>query len=378
MRIAFDLRRIRNPGIGRYMKCLVEAILKQQTEHDYLLLLPPDADDVISARSVRTTRVVPRSRYYSVSEQIELPRILRKHKVDLLHSPHFLLPVSRPCRAVVTIHDVIYLACPRDLPSSRGKLYYSAMMRTSARLATRIITDSVFSKEEIVRYLHVDPAKISVIYPAVDAGLAPISDPGFLQAVLSRHGIDNDFIFYTGIYKPRKNHAGLMRALQYFLARGGDAQLVIAGPLGDGERELRNLAEDLRIAKRIIFTGYIEDSELCALYTAARVYACPSLYEGFGFTVLEAMACGTPVVCSNTAALPEVAGDAALYADANNTQAFGEALYRACTDEIVRRDLTDRGYNNLQRFSWEQAANSCLQTYDETTAMRRTHAVAFT
>jgi glycosyltransferase involved in cell wall biosynthesis len=370
MRIAFDLRRIRNPGIGRYMKCLVEAILKQQTEHDYLLLLPPDADDVISARSVNLTRVVPRSRYYSVSEQIELPRILRKHKVDLLHAPHFLLPVSRPCPAVVTIHDVIYLACPQDLPSSRGRLYYNAMMRTSARLATRIITDSVFSKDEIVRYLHVDPAKISVIYPAVDAVLAAISDPDCLQAVLSRHGIDNDFIFYTGICKPRKNHAGLMTAFQYFLACGGDAQLVIAGPLGDGERQLRNLAADLRIAKRVIFTGYIEDSELCALYTAARVYACPSLYEGFGFTVLEAMACGTPVVCSSTASLPEVAGDAALYADANNPEAFGEALYRACTDEGLRRELTDQGHNNLQRFSWERAAESCLQTYEDATGSR--------
>src|SRR5438876_3197884 len=127
MKIAFDLRRIGNPGIGRYMKCLVEAILKQETEHEYLLLLPPEADNAINASSISVTRVIPRSRYYSVREQIELPRILRRHYVDLLHSPHFLLPVSQPCPAVVTMHDVIYLACPHDLRSPLGRLYYNAM-----------------------------------------------------------------------------------------------------------------------------------------------------------------------------------------------------------------------------------------------------------
>jgi len=378
MKIAFDLRRIGNPGIGRYMKCLVEAILKQETEHEYLLLLPPEADNAINASSISVTRVIPRSRYYSVREQIELPRILRRHQVDLLHSPHFLLPVSQPCPAVVTMHDVIYLACPHDLRSPLGRLYYNAMMRTSARLATRIITDSIFSKEEIVRYLHVDPARISVIYPAVDAGFVPISEPEILRTVLSRHAIDRDFIFYTGIYKPRKNHAGLMRAFEYFLACGGDAQLAIAGPLGDGERYLRKLAAELGVAERVVFTGYIEDFELCALYSAARVYACPARYEGCGFTVLEAMACGTPVVCSKAASIPEVAGDAALYVDADDPDAFGEALYRACTNEVVRRDLSGRGHKNLQRFSWKQAANSCLQTYDEALELITPHAVAFT
>src|SRR5579864_5317591 len=110
MKIAFDLRRIGNPGIGRYMKCLVEAILQQEADNEYLLLLPSDAPDIIQSNSANVTRVVPRSGYYSLREQIELPRILRKHKIDLLHSPHFLLPLSRPCPAVVTIHDVIYIA----------------------------------------------------------------------------------------------------------------------------------------------------------------------------------------------------------------------------------------------------------------------------
>jgi len=347
------------------MKCLVEAILKQENDNEYLLLLPSDAPDIIQSNSANVTRVVPRSGYYSLREQIELPRILRKHKIDLLHSPHFLLPLSRPCPAVVTIHDVIYIACPEDLESKVGRVYYSAMMRASARLAVRIITDSIFSKNEIVRYLHVDPSKITVIYPAVDPTFGRISDGDAREAVFLKHGIGGDYIFYTGIYKARKNHAGLLKSYKRFLDLGGNGQLVIAGPLDKGEHRLRALAERLGISKQVIFTGFIDDCELCALYSGARVYACPSLYEGFGFTVLEAMACGTPVVCSEAASLPEVAEDAALCANADDAHAFGEALYTAFTDDELRVEMTARARKNLQRFSWQQAAKQCLQTYDE-------------
>jgi glycosyltransferase involved in cell wall biosynthesis len=365
MRIAFDLRRIGNPGIGRYMKCLVEEILKQELDHDYLLILTPLTSGAIRSHSARVTRISSKSRYYSVREQIELPGILREHRVDLLHSPHFVLPLSRPCPTLVTIHDVVYIACARDLQSQIGKFYYAAMMRASARLSTRIITDSVFSKNEVIRCLHVSPEKITVIYPAADASFRRISDTCVLDAVRSEYGLDRDYILYAGIYKGRKNHAGLLHAFQHFLASGGDAQLVIAGPMCEGERHLQNLAKELGIANRVVFTGFIADSKLCALYSAARVYACPSLYEGFGFTVLEAMACGSPVVCSDAASLPEVAGDAALYANPRDPQLFAEALYKVFGNAGLREQMITRGRKNLQRFSWEQAATLCLAAYGD-------------
>src|SRR6266700_5986635 len=265
MKIAFDLRRIKNPGIGRYMKCLVEAVVAHAPEHEYLLLMPPNGEDLVSAGVARVEKISPVLKYYSVREQIELPRILRRHQVDLLHSPHFLLPLSRPCPAVVTIHDVIYLACRDDLPSQLGQLYYRTMMHASARLASTIITDSIFSKNEIVHYLNIDPAKVAIIYPAVASGFGRVSAPGVPEAVLSKHAIDRDYILYTGIYKPRKNHAGLLRAFKHFLADGGNAQLVIAGPLNEGERYLRNLAEELNVAKHVVLTGFVEDSELDVL-----------------------------------------------------------------------------------------------------------------
>ncbi|HZR65523.1 MAG TPA: glycosyltransferase family 1 protein [Terriglobales bacterium] len=365
MKIAFDLRRIGNPGIGRYMKCLVEAVLQEHLDNEYVLLLPPDKCSLAIPDFCKLSCVIPRARYYSIHEQIELPRILREHRVDLLHSPHFLLPLALPCPAVVTIHDVIYLACREDLPSPLGRLYYSAMMRASSKCAKTIVTDSVFSKNEIVRYLHVRQQKLQVIYPAVDSSFQPVQDDYRLQQVLSKHGIDGDYIFYTGIYKPRKNHAGLLKSFQHLLSAGAKAKLVISGPVGAGEHALQRLAAELEISSHVIFTGFVNDAELCALYSAARVYACPSTYEGFGFTVLEAMACNVPVVCSNSASLPEVAGDAALYADARNPEKFAYALHRALVDENLRRQLISRGFRNLQRFSWKNAAAACLSAYEE-------------
>jgi glycosyltransferase involved in cell wall biosynthesis len=363
MKIAFDLRRIKNPGIGRYMKCLVEAILAQEPGHDYLLIVPPDAQDAIFAENPRVRWLGSRLKYYSLREQMELPRILRAFQADLLHSPHFLLPVWRPCPVVVTIHDVIYLACKEYLPSRAGRLYYHAMMAASVRLADRIITVSEYSKSEIVRFLNVDPARIEVIHSGVGAEFQPMWDKNRLQGVRQEYGIAGEYILYAGVYGRRKNHAGLLRAFRCFLSKGGQAQLVIAGPMNEGESALRALGDELGISRHVLFTGFVEDSALPALYSGARVYACPSLYEGFGFTVLEAMACGTPVVCSPQTSLPEVAGDAACYADARNPEEFGDALYRLFSDAALQDTLVKRGRNNLLRFSWKNAAAQTFSVY---------------
>jgi glycosyltransferase involved in cell wall biosynthesis len=361
MKIAFDLRRIGNPGIGRYMKCLTESMVAHAPEHEYLLIMPPGGETLVDAP--KAEKIFPRLKYYSVREQIELPRILSRRKIDLLHSPHFLLPVVRPCPAVATIHDVIYLACRQDLPSRAGRIYYRAMMNACARLATRIITDSEYSRKEIVHYLRADPAKIEVIYPGVDRGFCRVTDSVRLDAVRARYGIDRDYVLCVGIYKPRKNHAGLLQAFRRLLDGGSHAQLVIAGPMAEGEPLLRQLAAELGIAEHVVFTGFVDEPELRALYSAACVCVCPSFYEGFGFTVLEAMACGAPVVCSSAASLPEVAGEAALYFDPHNPEQMASQLYRAFSDAALRTSLMEQGRLNLQRFNWADTARQTLAVY---------------
>jgi len=374
MRIALDLRRIKNPGVGRYMKCLTEALLTQAPEHEYLLILPPGGEGLIAAGG-RMEKIAPPLKYYSLREQLDLPRILRRHKIDLLHSPHFNLPLIRPCPTVVTLHDVIYLACKQDMPSRAGRLYYRAMMSASARLADRIITVSDFSKRDIVRFLGVDPAKIEVVHSGLSRDFQPVPDSPARRSVLARQGIAEDYILYTGIYKLRKNHAGLLRAFRELLAHGVKAQLVVAGPIDEGEPELRRLAAELGVEKKTVFAGFVPDTDLPSLYSAARVYACPSLYEGFGFTVLEAMACGIPVVSSAETSLPEVAGDAALFADPRNAQEFAAALRRAFMDIDLRRRLVAKGFENHRRFTWESAARKTLAVYQRAADLEVTKAV---
>jgi alpha-1,3-rhamnosyl/mannosyltransferase len=280
-----------------------------------------------------------------------------------LHSPHFLLPLVRPCRAVATIHDVIYMACPEDLPSLAGRLYYRAMMTACSRIATRLITDSNHSKDEIVRYLNANPAKIEVVYPAVDPFFQSGANPTEVASVRSRFGIDRDYILCVGIYKPRKNHARLLKAFQLLLKRGAQSKLAIAGPMGEGKPILERLATELGIAEHIVFTGFVNDADLRALYSGARVCVCPSLYEGFGFTVLEAMACGVPVVCSSATSLPEVAGKAALYFDGYKPEEMAAQLYNAFSDDAVRETLIADGRSNLLKFKWEETARQTLAVY---------------
>lgn len=367
MRIALDLRRIKNPGIGRYMQCLVEAILAQDSEHEFLLIVPPDAQQLISTVGRSAEKLCCSAKYYSLREQVELPRILRDHKIDLLHSPHFVLPLVRPCPAIVTLHDVIYLACKEDLASRVGRIYYRRMMAAAARSAVHIITVSEFSKSDIARHLGVDAAKIKVIHSGVSPAFHPSRDSSRIENVRRKYTLRKEFILYAGIYKPRKNHAGLLRAFQQLRAGEVDAELVIAGPMNEGEAALKSLARELGIADRVTFTGSVDDSELAALYCAARVYACPSLYEGFGFTVLEAMACGTPVVCSHETSLPEVAGDAAHYADPRNPEEFAGALSRAFSLEMLRTDLVRKGFQNCRRFNWVKAAEQTIAVYERST-----------
>jgi len=343
------------------MKCLSESVIVQAPEHEYLLILPPEGEHLIHAPNAQ--KLCTSLKYYSFREQFELPRILSRHKVDLLHSPHFLLPLVRPCPVVATIHDVIYMACPGDLPSRAGRQYYRIMMNACSRMATHIITDSEHSRNEIMRYLNADPEKIEVIYPAVDSFFHSQADSAQIASMRSRFGIDRDYVLCVGIYKPRKNHAGLLDAFRTMLDRGCQAQLVVAGPMGEGEPVLQRLAREFGIAEHVIFTGFVNDADLRALYFGARVYACPSVYEGFGFTVLEAMACGTPVVCSSATSLPEVAGKAALYFNPHNPEEMASQLVRAFSGDALRASLIAEGHRNLLRFNWKETARQTLEVY---------------
>jgi glycosyltransferase involved in cell wall biosynthesis len=364
MRIAYDFRRIANPGIGRYMKSLVKTMVQLAPEHDYIVIMAPGTHHLLEA-DASVQRILARSKYYSISEQLEIPSLLRKHKVDILHAPHFVVPANKTCTTVVTIHDAIHLAYPQDIASRAGRLYASWMMKLATTVADRVITVSEHSKMDLVRFLGTDPKKITVIAAFLPEGLVKISDRHAIAAIRGRYGINRDYILYNGIYKERKNHAGLVRAFAELTRHGLDLDLVISGPIAEGEAKLTKLGRELGIADRLVFPGFVPDLDMPGLYSGAAVYACPSLYEGFGLTPLEAMACGVPVVCHNGTSLPEVCGNAALFSDARQPEIFADALRRAIEDSALRAQLMQLGYENVRRFSHARSAGATLNLYLE-------------
>jgi len=364
MKIAVDLRRIENPGIGRYMKNLFQTICRLDQHNEYLLIVPPGYDGF--RPDSKHVQVVPDgSKYYSFREQWVLPRLLAREAVELFHSPHFLLPWHCPCPSVVTIHDVIYLVFKQDLPSFIGRQYYRFQIGFSGQHSDAIITASEFSRTEIVKHLGVPADKIRVIYSAPDPQFQNIDSRQAEAHVAERFGIRPPFLFNVGLQFQRKNLQRLLGAFAQLGERRKGFQLILAGPFGPIKGQLESLVARKNLQKAVRFLGPVTDFDLVALYNSAMALVFPSLYEGFGFPVVEAFACGTPVITSNISSLPELAGDAALLVDPTNVEEIREAMDRVIGDEGLRRSLIQKGFAQVQKFTWDRTAQQTLDVYQQ-------------
>jgi glycosyltransferase involved in cell wall biosynthesis len=302
-------------------------------------------------------------------EQVGIVRAGMREKVDLLHCPYWSNPVWSPWPTVVTVHDVIQFVLPEYAWRKISRLYF-ALVSAGARRADAVITVSECSKRDIVKLLGLAPQRIHVIGNAVDDRFFPVRDAWLLASVRERYGIGSRFILYFGGFDLRKNVPRVIEAysrLPETLKR--EYQLVIAGryqhlghPLYPDPRET---VRRLGLERSVIFTGQIREQDKAPLYSAATVYAFPSLYEGFGMTVLEAMACGTPVVTSNVSALPEVVGDAGSLVDPYSSEAISQALAELLESQERRADLARRGLERARRFTWPQVADQTVRVYKQ-------------
>ena len=286
---------------------------------------------------------------------------------DLLFVPAHVLPLVHPRRSVVTVHDLGYLYYPQAHTLFQN-LYLRWSTRRNARAAVRLLADSEATRQDLVRHYHTHPDKVEVVYPGRDESLAPIADPQSLRRARARYGLSatDPYLLYVGTLHPRKNLVRLVQAFAATLARLDEPlYLVLAGQKGwlydDIFAEVRRLGLD----GRVLFPGFVPAGDLPSLLSGALAFVFPSLYEGFGLPVLEAMACGSPVVCSNTSSLPEVAGDAALLVDPLDVDALASALLRIVADESLRLELIDRGFRQVRRFSWTGAARQTMHILKE-------------
>ncbi|MGQ9804369.1 MAG: glycosyltransferase family 4 protein [Anaerolineae bacterium] len=282
--------------------------------------------------------------------------------VELFHATEHLLPRLSAIRTVFTLHDLIFLFHP-ETHKPLNRWFLTLMMPRFLRAADAVIAVSECTKRDAVRYYGIPEEKITVIYEGVNPRFRP-ANPETVAAVRRKYGLPEHFILYVGTIEPRKNLTTLLEAFHHLAAlRSGDLRLVIVGKRGWLYEGFFRRLRELGLEERVHFTGYVPDEDLPALYSAADLFVFPSLYEGFGLPVLEAMACGTPAVCSNTSSLPEVAGNAALLVSPTDVRGLAEAMARALTDDALRATLRAKGLERAGEFSWARAARETLRVY---------------
>ena len=291
-----------------------------------------------------------------------------RHSPDVLFVPAHVLPVVLPCPSVVTVHDLGYLVFP-DAHPRRQRIYLDWTTRHHVRHATRIVADSAATADDLVTRYRADPARLSVIHLGVDDGIRR-APPASVDALRARLGLatERPYLLHVGTLQPRKNLARLLQAFQRVAAARADLDLVVAGSAGWGDEDLPGVAEGLGLARRVHFSGYVPRSDLPALYSGAVALVHPSLYEGFGLTLLEAMACGTPVLASGTSSLPEVVGDAGLLFDPLDVGGMAAAIARVVGDADLRARLGDLGRQRACAFTWERCAAATLRVLEEAAA----------
>jgi glycosyltransferase involved in cell wall biosynthesis len=287
--------------------------------------------------------------------------------VDLFHATEHLLPRFSSVRTVFTLHDLIFLFHP-ETHKPLNRWFLTLMMPRFLRAADAVIAVSECTKRDAIRFYGIPEEKITVIYEGVNPRFRPAS-PEAIAAVRARYNLPEHFILYVGTIEPRKNLTALLEAFHHLLATH-DLRLVFVGKKGWLYEGFFRRLRELGLEDRVIFTGYVPDEDLPAIYSVADLFVFPSLYEGFGLPVLEAMACGVPVICSNTSSLPEVAGDAALLVDPTDVRALAGAMERALRDEAFRVTLRARGIERAQRFTWARAAQETMQVYENVATFR--------
>ncbi len=365
MHIAFDGTTLRagRTGVGYYTEHLLRHTAAQATG---------DTLTVISNRPVETTEplpahvstlVVPSVLPRLLWMQAHAPRLLRRIKADVVHFTNGMVPLASTVPTVVTIHDMSLTMYPAFHPRRRV-LLNRPLVDIAARRADAIITVSEAAKQDILRIYGLQAARVHVVHEAAAPAFNVIHDPFELRRVRERYGLAERFILYVGTIEPRKNLPTLIEAFARRRAAGDlPLQLVCAGPYGWLSDDIDAQIERLHVRDAVRFTGYVPFADLPALYNLAEMFVFPSVYEGFGLPVIEAMACGTPVIIGSVAALHEVAQDAAARVEPLDVESLSDAIVGLASSRERREDLSGRGLARARTFSWERAAAETLNVY---------------
>jgi glycosyltransferase involved in cell wall biosynthesis len=360
-----DLSNSEKAGIGTYVYYLITNLLKINDSHSYHLInykktdIFTDTDEIIIKNPFRHISKTYAWYLYSAI------RLNKNSDLDIIHNPS-QIPTYFKIRqkSIVTAHDITPLLLPDAFRLGRPLIYKLLTVKTLQN-ADKIIAVSYSTKRDLLKHLNIQDDRVEVIYEGVDHEKYRVLPDAEVQDIKERYGLDSPFILYVGTLEPRKNIPNLIKAFSKLNKGVNKYKLVIVGKKGWKYDEIYKTVEELDIKRDVIFTGYVLSEDLPKLYNAASLFVYPSLYEGFGLPPLEAMACGTPVITSNTSSLPEVVGNAGIMVNPYNVDDLAEAMREVLTNEGLRQDMIGKGLERAKLFNWEKTAADTLRVYRE-------------
>jgi glycosyltransferase involved in cell wall biosynthesis len=375
MRICLDLSPAVHGrgGIGRYTGELAAALAAIDRENEYVAFANRFSDAGVPAyfRSLPCLSANLADRPWRLKVLLaQCGRIPQDHffpGIDIFHGTDNLLPRLSRIRTVFTLHDLAFRHHPETF-TPLNRWYLTLMIPRFLRAADAIIVDSQCTRRDAIRFYGVPEERLRVVLPGVKSLFRPVRDPERLDEVRSRYALPERFILYVGTIEPRKNLATLFEAVK--LLPLAEVKVVIVGPTGWLSHETFVRLPRLGLEERVILTGFVPEDDLAALYSLAEVFAYPSIYEGFGLPVLEAMACGTPVVSANSSSLPEVVGDAGIMVAPEDAAGWKETLEQVLRNAALQTELRERGLRRAALFTWEAAALSTREVYRQVHAHR--------
>ncbi len=373
-RIGIDARKLTDFGIGSYVRNLVEAIARRPESAGYDFRLYVRAEDLgaLPALTDNFSVVQEDSPGYSVAELTAFAWRLLREKLDLFHATHYVIPPLARARAVVTIHDIIHVLYPQFLPNRAALLYARVMIRRALKRADRILTVSYNTKRDLVDYFGLAPARVEVVYNGVSAKFRPDIPRAERDRVAAKYGVPRPYLLFLGGEKPHKNVRNVLRAFaQARRERALPHGLVLAGPMPKNRSRVEAVISALELDSRVFRPGIVPEEDLPGLFAGAEAFLYPTLYEGFGLPVVEAMASGVPVLTSSTSALQEIAGGYALLVDPMDVDSIARGIIVLATDPGRRSELVELGKRRARDFSWDRAAEQTLQIYAEALGTRR-------
>jgi glycosyltransferase involved in cell wall biosynthesis len=362
----------RNGGVSRYIRYLLTELARQPGSHEYTVFV--NGQGVIE-RMAQHPQITYISAPWPESnpaarvawEQLTLPKLLRQKHINVLHSPVNVLPewLPRNCATVVTLHDLAFLRFP-DVLTRAKRIYHQTFTIRSLRRATMVITVSDSTKRDAHELVDIPEARLQTVYPCIDERFSNKYEGKQIIAFREQHGLTDGFILYLGTLEPRKNIIALLNAYAQLRQRHAVREkLVLAGGKGWLYDAIFAQVQQLGLEAEVVFPGFVADAEQALWYGAASAFAYPSLYEGFGMPVAEALACGIPVVTSNVSSLPEAGAQIALCVDPQDVNALVDALYQAITDPMLREKCHTLAPSIAQRFSARMMAERTIAAYEQ-------------